>query len=59
MTTLKRFKHTTGVPNMIFSCTNKLKLTSLTQIDTIFPLRYSQNMHFNAIFVFYTVIIDS
>ena len=37
MTTLKWFKHTTGVPDMIFSCENKLKLTSLTQIDTTFP----------------------
>ena len=50
MTTLKWFKHMTGVPDIIFSYRNELKLT---QIDTTFP--YSKNMDFNVIFGFITV----
>ena len=67
MTTLKRFKHTTGLPDIIFLCGNYPKLAHLISTNDqkyqSFPPIYGNKMHLNAIFVFFysipMVIVDT
>ena len=57
MTTLKRFKHTTGLPDIIFLCGNYPKLAHLISTNDqkyqSFPPIYGNKMHLNAIFSFF------